>query len=370
MSSPEPRSWTPAEGSDAHIAEHARHLFLRWILLREDVDSLWTQRYVVVSEEALIISLDPRDDEPIYRFCPADVEALAEGDRCISIQPNNSDLQLLIRCCDSHEARQLLDAMERAGRTWRMRSLGIQTDDTAVVPTGHVLLTDAEFQLLIKSRSDANMKELQLQSTGERLREAGAALQALREKLDSVMRESVAALQVAKQQHAALAQDKQRSLAELRKRLQSEHDAQTSALKDIARSAHEFTMCQNELNDLRVQVRKISSELIEERRIRQQLELSAKAFSEFLLFRHTNLSWLRHHLCSEEIARFALSLKRAGQLLAKVPGAEQFATEFSKRWIIVEKLVGLPTRIAEEDQLLARLFGEIKPFSSTTSTMG
>jgi hypothetical protein len=75
---------------------------------------------------------------------------------------------------------------------------------------------------------------------------------------------------------------------------------------------------------------------------------------------------LRHHRSAESIARFALSLKRASQIVAKVRGCEMFAVEFASAWPIAGELVELPRRMVAEDVILTKL----KDWVSMDLTLG
>jgi hypothetical protein len=77
--------------------------------------------------------------------------------------------------------------------------------------------------------------------------------------------------------------------------------------------------------------------------------------------RHVRLAaWVRHHLCAESIARFALALKRAAALVARIRGYEQFAAEFGAAWPIVERLVLLPRLLLEDAHCTALLLAGVE----------
>lgn len=101
------------------------------------------------------------------------------------------------------------------------------------------------------------------------------------------------------------------------------------------------------------------------------LELAATLCALLELLKRRNREWLRHHLCAESIARFALALKRAGKILKSIKGCAPFADDFAASWKITEHLVELPRLLIEEDQafvLLNQLLTTIPPKHNDTST--
>ncbi len=84
-------------------------------------------------------------------------------------------------------------------------------------------------------------------------------------------------------------------------------------------------------------------------------ELAALLCALLDMLKRRNREWLRHHLCAESIARFALALKRAGKILKSVKGAAGFAEDFAASWKITEHLIELPRLLIEEDQAFVLL---------------
>ncbi len=65
-------------------------------------------------------------------------------------------------------------------------------------------------------------------------------------------------------------------------------------------------------------------------------------------------------LCSENIARFALALKRAAQIVGRIRGCEAFEVEFSQEWPIVAELVELPRMLIVEDLAWEQICDAVK----------
>jgi hypothetical protein len=105
-------------------------------------------------------------------------------------------------------------------------------------------------------------------------------------------------------------------------------------------------------------LRQLREELLVAMRRIRELEAEAaqiELLGQLLAMRAAHLAWLQHHLCAEQIARFGLSLKRAGQVVGRIRGCEQMSAEFSRAWPILEHLVELPRRYLEEEVLLRQI---------------
>ncbi len=138
----------------------------------------------------------------------------------------------------------------------------------------------------------------------------------------------------------------------LRDRMATEHQKALSALELRCSRLLEAEVRREET------LRQLRGELLAAMRRIKELEAEAsqvELLGHLIALRGDHLAWLQHHLCSEQIARFGLSLKRAGQVVSRIRGCEQMSAEFSRAWPVVEHLVELPRRYMQEEQLLRQI---------------
>lgn len=110
-----------------------------------------------------------------------------------------------------------------------------------------------------------------------------------------------------------------------------------------------------------LQLLSFAQHLRRNRSIRKATHAYHIALLKLLLKRNQeNRRWLTPRMLPENIARFGLALKRAGQIVSRIRGCEAFEVEFSQGWPIIRDLVELPRLLLLEDTALAYATSSLK----------
>ena len=288
-----------------------------WVWTKSADEMDWLQRWLFVTCDVISFHLD-QDSAPtrflaVHRCTITDsgsvefaiewneqnddeVGATKEGH--INDEETEDNRRLIeVRCCDRQECSEFLDSLHRV----------------EVIPAEKV---DASVQ------TDLSWKDIV----------------ALLHQKD----ETIANLKLAHEQE----------LLNVKERLTSENRKTVAALEARCSRLLDSEVRREET------LRTLREEMLGAMRRIQELESEAAQIDllqQLLTLRQEHASWLHHHLCAEQIARFGLALKRAGQVCSKIRGCDQMSAEFSRAWPIVEHLVELPRRLIEEEQLLRRV---------------
>lgn len=301
-----------------------------WVWTKGADEMDWLQRWLFVTCDVISFHLD-QESQPtrflaVHRCTITDsgsAEFVIEWNNALQGSPDqpmpedpagqDEDLQAVeVRCCDRQECAEFLDALHR------VEVIPVETVE-AVAQTD---LTWADIAAMLAAK-DAEILRLQQSHTSE--------MQRLRDKMTA---------------------DHQKALAALELRCSRLLEA------EVRREAT---------------LRELREELLATMRRIRALEADAaqiELLGHLVALRTEHLAWLQHHLCSEQIARFGLALKRAGQVVVRVRGCEQMSAEFSRAWPIVEHLVELPRRYMEEELVLRHILKRKHHPSNSKGAMG
>jgi hypothetical protein len=282
--------------------------------------------------------------------------------------PDDEDVATVrFRCCDRIECLEMLQFVEQAFHALRLRSVACQVE----LKDFHQMMISADAYRTLCSELDrlrainsdlttrvqhqAETNAL-LQSQMTELRSALSALEIHNRNMQSEneqhREENFKILRDAEDGAAMLREKFAVSLAEAKRRL-DEKQLEIQQLLAAGRQAEvDSAAAAKERDALRRQL----AEALQRLKKRPAPSLNGAGaiagLESFLNVRRDHLLWIRHHLCAVQIARFALSLKRASQILTHIPGSSQFAKEFGHDWPIASRLIELPAMIAEEDRML------------------
>lgn len=281
--------------------------------------------------------------------------------------PSDEVATVRFRCCDRIECLEMLQFVEQAFHALRLRSVACQV---SLSDFNQIMVSSNEYRLLCSERDRLRAANENLMERNDQLLAANGSLQkelsdsrdansSLESRISDLLREmeclqneNSQLLREAEDGALLLREKFASSLAEAKRRL-DEKSSEVQQLLAASRQAELDSAAAGKERDL---LRQQLADAIQRLKKRPAPSLNGAGaiagLDSFLNVRRDHLSWIRHHLCAVQIARFALSLKRASQILAHVPGSSQFAKEFSHDWPIASRLIELPAMIAEEDRML------------------
>lgn len=350
------------------------YLIGRYLFFCAEGELLWTQRWVEVHAKCFATFV--KKGEAPALVLPLDCITIHdEGDRhfTISIHPSNlshretvmEDIPSLLppcseeplsdevisftfRCCDRIECAEMLDFFRDALQRLRLIDAAAQ-------------VSPSEFEMIEVPVQAWNAINREVSSLKEHLDTMRACHQG---EVEALQQQCCSALREAKHKLQAIVQRMEQDRSDALDALGARYEARILQLLEEQEAMRKnMSAADKQLKeDIAALKQKLASitvdreaQLLEQQRLRK-----IKGLERFLSWRRDNLAWLRHQLCSEQIAKFALALKRAGQILQKIQGAEQFAAEFSHDWPIAGKLIELPAMVLEEDAMLVEVIKSAK----------
>jgi hypothetical protein len=282
--------------------------------------------------------------------------------------PDDEDVATVrFRCCDRIECLEMLQFVEQAFHALRLRSVACQVElkdfhqmmisedayRTLCSELDRLRATNSDLTTRVHHQAEANAL---LQSQMKDLRCALSALEMhnlnLQSENEQLREENLKIMRDAEDGAAMLREKFAVSLAEAKRRL----DEKQLEIQQLLASGRQAEVDSAAAAKERDALRRQLAEALQRLKKRPAPSLNGAGaiagLESFLNVRRDHLSWIRHHLCAVQIARFALSLKRASQILAHIPGSSQFAKEFGHDWPIASRLIELPAMIVEEDRML------------------